>query len=546
MKRKALAIVMLALCFCLCLALASCGEPKEIAGGEGVMYELSDDGTYYRAQITPSSMNYDPSIDGELVKNVIVEAEIDGIPIKEVVTYVSSGEYDHITEITVPGGITKIYNRVSFEGLKRFNFLGTVEEWLSIDFDGNMASFAEEVYISGKKVTDIVVPKTVTVLQDGILAMFKSLKSITLHDGITSIGISAFCECESLTEITIPKGVTSISNYAFYGCKSLKKVVLSEGIKAIGEYAFEGCTSLESIVLPSTLEEINEYAFNGCTSLESVIIPESVTKIGDSAFNDCEILTINCKAESQPSGWDTEWNSSSCPVVWDYCEHRWVGATCTEAMICEICDKTEGEALGHSYLEGICTVCGESDPDYVEVKLDIVGSEITKEQWEEMRNTDNFTVRGESVDGEYQNEYIVNSNAAYMKVGPMEMYYEKVGDTCYSIMYIQGMGMVGGATEPIDTTIQGMLLSIEMDADTFDLMTFNSEKGCYVYEFKDATIQGGITDQKRSGIYEFYFVDGVIAAMVLVDDENEEPQIVYLTDVGTTGDVEIPEYSVIG
>lgn len=52
-----------------------------------------------------------------------------------------------------------------------------------------------------------------------------------------------------------------------------------------------------------------------------------------------------------------------------------VAATCTEAGLtagtkCSVCDKVLSgcevvDALGHSYAEGVCTVCGAEDPDYV-------------------------------------------------------------------------------------------------------------------------------------------------------------------------------------
>ena len=45
--------------------------------------------------------------------------------------------------------------------------------------------------------------------------------------------------------------------------------------------------------------------------------------------------------------------------------HSWTDATCTEARTCDLCKVTEGDALGHSYADGTCGVCGEPDPDYV-------------------------------------------------------------------------------------------------------------------------------------------------------------------------------------
>ena len=35
--------------------------------------------------------------------------------------------------------------------------------------------------------------------------------------------------------------------------------------------------------------------------------------------SDCTSLeTIYCEAESQPSGWDSEWNGCNAQVVWGY------------------------------------------------------------------------------------------------------------------------------------------------------------------------------------------------------------------------------------
>ncbi len=47
------------------------------------------------------------------------------------------------------------------------------------------------------------------------------------------------------------------------------------------------------------------------------------------------------------------------------CTHTGGNATCTEKAICTECGEAYGEALGHNYAEGTCTVCGEADPDYV-------------------------------------------------------------------------------------------------------------------------------------------------------------------------------------
>ena len=80
--------------------------------------------------------------------------------------------------------------------------------------------------------------------------------------------------------------------------------------------AFAGCTSLTSIVIPNSVTSIGEFAFERCSKLTSIYIPSSVTSIGSNAFLFCTSLTIYCETSSKPSGWDSNWNYSNCPVVW--------------------------------------------------------------------------------------------------------------------------------------------------------------------------------------------------------------------------------------
>ena len=61
--------------------------------------------------------------------------------------------------------------------------------------------------------------------------------SVTLNDGLTSIGASAFEGCTGLTSITIPASVTSIGVDAFKGCTSLTTVTIA-GNPAIADGAF--------------------------------------------------------------------------------------------------------------------------------------------------------------------------------------------------------------------------------------------------------------------------------------------------------------------
>ncbi len=62
------------------------------------------------------------------------------------------------------------------------------------------------------------------------------------------------------------------------------------------------------------------------------------------------------------------------------CAHmRLQAATCTEAAKCQDCGQTEGEALGHDFVEKNCTRCGRKNPAYTS-RVDVIG--ITLDQTE--------------------------------------------------------------------------------------------------------------------------------------------------------------------
>ncbi|MGI6710297.1 MAG: hypothetical protein ACOX4W_02515 [Bacilli bacterium] len=40
--------------------------------------------------------------------------------------------------------------------------------------------------------------------------------------------------------------------------------------------------------------------------------------MGSNVFRGCSSLTIYCESSCQPDSWDSNWNKSNIPVVWEY------------------------------------------------------------------------------------------------------------------------------------------------------------------------------------------------------------------------------------
>ncbi len=173
-------------------------------------------------------------------------------------------------------------------------------------------------YAIGKKEKSFTIPNSVTSIGNSAFSDCDSLIGVVIPNSVTSIGNSAFYHCESLTSITIPESVVSIGDSAFRYCESLTSITIPESVVSIGDSTFYYCRSLTSITIPESVTSIGESAFAKCDSLTSVVIPKSVTSIGVYAFKDCKLLTIYCEATTEPSEWGDVWNSSNIPVVWGY------------------------------------------------------------------------------------------------------------------------------------------------------------------------------------------------------------------------------------
>ena len=146
--------------------------------------------------------------------------------------------------------------------------------------------------------------QTYTVTSIGETAFYdcENLTSVTIPDGVTSIGSSAFHLSEKLTSITIPNSVTSIADYAFFHCQGLTSVTIPTGTTSVGYHVFDWCTSLTSVILHNNLTIIEDYAFTYCTSLTSITLPASLTTIKYYAFMGSTSLTsVICEGEVPPA-----------------------------------------------------------------------------------------------------------------------------------------------------------------------------------------------------------------------------------------------------
>lgn len=174
-------------------------------------------------------------------------------------------------------------------------------------------------YSGSTDVTSVSIPDGITSIGSYAFMQTTSLTNVSIPNSVTNIGDAAFRECTSLTSITIPYGATSIGRLAFDGCTNLTNVAIgtwvqqdvsgynpysfiyifpstvshvtiADGVTSIGYGKFQSCTNLISVTIPDSVRSIRDEAFSGCAALASVTIPNGVTSIGNYAFRECTAL----------------------------------------------------------------------------------------------------------------------------------------------------------------------------------------------------------------------------------------------------------------
>ena len=146
-------------------------------------------------------------------------------------------------------------------------------------------------------------------IEDGVITILvKSIKTLTIPSGVTTIPERAFEGCTNLTSVVIPTSVTSIGYGAFSGCNSLETITVpfvggsANSNQYLGHIFGAPIYYEQQNYMPSSLKEviilegctfIDMFAFYWCEHLIHISIPSSVTYIGSYAFMLCRSLQGN-------------------------------------------------------------------------------------------------------------------------------------------------------------------------------------------------------------------------------------------------------------
>lgn len=259
--------------------------------------------------------------------------KLTNITIPDSVTSIGYGAFSgcrSLTSIMIGNNVTSIDGN-AFYDCSNLNsvYITDISAWCGISFSivnsCNPLCYADNLYVNGVKITDLVIPNDVTTINPGAFYHCSSLTSVTIPDSVKSIGARAFNDCARLTNVTIGNNVTSVGYEAFCNCTGLTSITIGKNVTSIGDNAFYNCTGLKNInynakaavtdwdanvfgnagiasdgitlIFGNTVEIIPDCLFNNGyyssahTRITSVTIGNNVTSIGNWAFCNCDNLT---------------------------------------------------------------------------------------------------------------------------------------------------------------------------------------------------------------------------------------------------------------
>jgi len=248
-------------------------------------------------------------------------------------TLVTEGQWTYTTNVTLTAKWRDIYTAFEYDYVKNESgsiigviikkYHNTYEKVVEIPTklqNYTVIAIGMDAFKNNPYIERIIVPNTVTTLEEYAFANVPNLKEVVLHSTITSYGANLFAGNSKLETITLFSHFNQELKYLFEDnidnipstLKTIKYVysgglidatmwknrianheitlILDESFTSIPDETFKDATYLTSIVLPNTIIYIGEAAFAN-SGLRTINLPDSITIISANTFKDCRFLT---------------------------------------------------------------------------------------------------------------------------------------------------------------------------------------------------------------------------------------------------------------
>ena len=341
---------------------------------------------------------------------------LQSVTIPDNVTFIGACAFyncSSLQAINIPTSITKIYDD-AFYGCSSLTgvYITDVAAWCKISFGhyfSNPLYYAHNLYLNGALVTALTIPDSITKIDDYAFRGCSSLESVTIPESVTKIDYCAFSYCTGLTDVYYTGteeqwNRISISNYNdsltsanihynhTHDYTLIPPVTVQPTCTEAGyiEYTcMYGDTYREELpalghlvgqdtvtIAPTCTQQ--GYTQSTCPRCGVVAESDYTASLGHDFSGTQTVVAATCTEQgytvTQCIRCDAVEKSnytavlSHNVVVIALCE-----PTCTEPGVSSIgtmCDRcqtvfvapTYTPALGHSFVNGVCTVCQAEDP----------------------------------------------------------------------------------------------------------------------------------------------------------------------------------------
>ncbi|MCM1525283.1 MAG: leucine-rich repeat protein [Ruminococcus sp.] len=316
-----------------------------------------------------------------------------------------------LTSVTIPDSVTSIGNSA----------FADCNSLTSVEIPDGVTSLGVSVF-AGSGLTSVTIPKSVTSIESNAFANCFGLTSVTIPDSVASVNKYAFQNSYTIKQIIYPDGL-DISEMVFL--PNLAPDRIAYEISADGKVTVTDITpgsKTDTVTLPDKIDiggteysvtEVNEDVRDLVSETGHTHITESEATCTEKAV--CSICgeygdepaghtggTADCTqkavctvcgeeyGEISEHSFSSDWSADgtnhwheceNCDEIKDLAAHtvtadEAVAATCTQTGLtagshCSVCDKViKGQTilakLPHSYVDGVCSLCGTPDPGAAE------------------------------------------------------------------------------------------------------------------------------------------------------------------------------------
>lgn len=347
-------------------------------------------------------------------------------------TCVQKGSYDEVVYCENCGKELKRNTIVDDAPLLKHNYVNDkcsvcgkeIETWRldkgELPLIGYATDDTNKIYKDGKEVTSVTIPAYLE--HDG--DTYK----------INAIGTSTFEDFKTLETVTMPNTIKNINYYAFKNCTSLKEVKMPDSLTSIGFKAFSGCSSLTSLTIPQnvtsigfgaipyTIKELNfedskhwYYTKTENNETKKIYVDVSTSEAAVKEFSqmystkdyykdkfECDLIGHVYENKTiEPTCITEGYDAKVCKYCNDTIKdnikpalghvpsapvhENEVAATCTkgksydEVINCTRCNAeisrthiTEETALGHNFVNEVCTRCGKNEYEEIALNDDVL------------------------------------------------------------------------------------------------------------------------------------------------------------------------------